>query len=205
MSATQALPIDACKHIVMLVHEATGHGVIVTGEGGRILASSDPARIGNIHEGGKRIMAGELADIAIDSVMATTMQGVKPGYTGPVRLGGKLVACIGIGGDPSEVKPFQKMAALALQQEMERERVSTRERELLVSVRQDIGDIAERMQVLSLNGAVLAARLGEKGRGFKIVVAEMRNLATQIGQKLSDLERRDAGDRGQPDSTFPLQ
>jgi carbohydrate diacid regulator len=140
-------------------------------------------------------MAGEIADIAIDSAMATTMQGVKPGYTGSVRQGGRLVACIGISGDPSEVKPFQKMAALVLQQELEQERVAKRERELLVSVRQDIGDIAERMQILSLNGAVLAARLGEKGRGFKIVVAEMRNLATMIGEKIVDLEHRDADDQ----------
>lgn len=190
MSSTQTLSIEACKHIVTLVHEATGHGVIVMGEGGRIVASSDPARIGNIHEGGKRIMAAELVDIAIDSKMATTMQGVKPGYTGSVHLGNKLVACIGVGGEPAEVKPFQRMAALALQQELERDQIATRERELLVNVREDIGDIAERMQILSLNGAVLAARLGEKGRGFKIVVAEMRNLATQIGQKLSDLEHR---------------
>jgi len=197
MSATQALSVDACKHIVLIVHEATGHGVIVMGEGGRILASSDPARIGNIHDGGKRIMAGEITDIAIDSNMATTMQGVKPGYTGSVHLGGKLIACIGVGGEPAEVKPFQKMAALALQQELERHQIATRERELLTNVRLDIGDIAERMQILSLNGAVLAARLGEKGRGFKIVVAEMRNLATQIGQKLADLERRDAGSNNQ--------
>ncbi len=196
MSPIQALSIEACKHIVTLVHEATGHGVIVMGEGGCILASSDPTRIGNIHDGGRRIMAGEIADIAIDSAMASTMQGVKPGYTGSVRLGGRLVACIGISGDPSEVKPFQRMAALILQQELEQERVAMRERELLASVRQDIGDIAERMQILSLNGAVLAARLGEKGRGFKIVVAEMRNLATRIGDKLVDLEHRDAGDSG---------
>ena len=44
---------------------------------------------------------------------------------------------------------------------------------------------------MSLNGAVLAARLGEKGRGFKIVVGEMRELAAQIGEKLVELERRE--------------
>jgi len=49
------------------------------------------------------------------------------------------------------------------------------------------------MQILSLNGAVLAARLGDKGRGFKVVVSEMRELAAQIGGKLVAMERRQGG------------
>jgi len=191
MSESNDLALDTCMRIVSMVHEASGRTVNVMGGGGKILASSDPARIGTIHDGAKRIMAGDVNEIAIDQEMAKSMQGVKPGYTGAVHLDGRLVACIGIGGEPSEVKPLQKMAALALRQEMERERLALRERFLLDEVRRDIGDIAERMQVLSLNGAVLAARLGEKGHGFKIVVAEMRNLAAQIGEKLADLERRD--------------
>jgi carbohydrate diacid regulator len=191
MAEKKDISVDSCKRIVTLVHEASGHTVNVMGDGGKILASSDPARVGTIHDGAKRIMAGEVGEIAIDAEMAKTMQGVKPGYTGSVHIDGKLVACIGVGGDPVEVKPFQKMAALALRQEIDRDRMAARERSLLDDVRRDIGDIAERMQVLSLNGAVLAARLGEKGRGFKIVVGEMRNLAAQIGEKLADLERRD--------------
>ncbi len=191
MSESNDLALDTCMRIVSMVNEASGHTVNVMGTGGRILASTDPARIGTIHDGAKRIMAGDVNEIAIDQEMAQSMQGVRPGYTGAVHLDGRLVACIGIGGEPSEVKPLQKMAALALRQEMERERLAQRERDLLGGVRRDIGDIAERMQVLSLNGAVLAARLGEKGHGFKIVVAEMRNLAAQIGEKLADLERRE--------------
>ncbi len=136
-------------------------------------------------------MSGQVEEVAIDAETAAAMKGVKPGYMGAVRMDGRLVACIGIGGDPAVVKPFQKMAALALRQELDRDRLAKRESDLLEDVRRDIGDIAERMQILSLNGAVLAARLGEKGRGFKIVVGEMRNLAAQIGEKLADLERRD--------------
>lgn len=192
MSLEDSLSVAACERIVKLVHDATGQIVNVMVEGGRILASSDPARVGTIHEGAKRIMAGEVEEIAIDQEAAATMQGVKPGYNGAVRLDGRLVACIGVSGDSAVARPLQKMAALALRQEVEREKLGTREKALLDDIRLDIGDIAERMEVLALNGAVLAARLGEKGRGFKIVVAEMRTLASQIGEKLQDLERRGA-------------
>ncbi|HPE90370.1 MAG TPA: sugar diacid recognition domain-containing protein [Spirochaetales bacterium] len=191
MPSTNTFSLEIFERIVSLVHEATGHGVNIMGEGGRILASSDPARVGTVHDGGRRVMSGEVEEVAIDAETAATLQNVKAGYMGAVRMDGKLLACIGIGGEPIAVKPLQKMAALALKQELERERLAGRERGLLQDVRRDIGDIAERMQVLSLNGAVLAARLGEKGRGFKIVVGEMRELAAQIGEKLVELERRE--------------
>ena len=191
MVASNTASIDIFERIVSLVHEATGHGVNIMGDGGRILASSDPTRVGTVHDGGRRVMSGEVEEVAIDADTAATLRNVKAGYMGAVRVEGKLIACIGIGGEPAEVKPLQRMAALALKQELERERLADRERGLLQDVRRDIGDIAERMQVLSLNGAVLAARLGEKGRGFKIVVGEMRELAAQIGEKLVELERRE--------------
>ncbi len=191
MVASNTASIDIFERIVSLVHEATGHGVNIMGEGGRILASSDSTRVGTVHEGGRQVMSGQVEEVAIDAETAATLRNVKAGYMGAVRVEGKLIACIGIGGEPAEVKPLQRMAALALKQELERERLADRERGLLQDVRRDIGDIAERMQVLSLNGAVLAARLGEKGRGFKIVVGEMRELAAQIGEKLVELERRE--------------
>ncbi len=190
MSVNTTISVNCYDRVVSLVHEATGYGVNIMGEGGRILASSDPARVGTIHDGGRQVMSGQVEEVAIDAETAATMKGVKPGYMGAVRMDGRLVACIGIGGDPVVVKPFQKMAALALRQELDRDRLAKRERDLLEDVRRDIGDIAERMQILSLNGAVLAARLGEKGRGFKVVVSEMRDLAAQIGEKLVAMERR---------------
>ncbi|PKL23628.1 MAG: hypothetical protein CVV47_14065 [Spirochaetae bacterium HGW-Spirochaetae-3] len=193
MSASATKSLESYQRIVMLVHEATGHGVNIMGEGGRILASSDPVRVGTIHDGGRQVMGGHVEEVAIDAATAASMKGVKPGYMGAVRMNGRLIACIGIGGEPAEVKPLQRMAALALQQELDRERLAKRESDLLEDVRRDIGDIAERMQILSLNGAVLAARLGDKGRGFKVVVSEMRELAAQIGGKLVAMERRQGG------------
>jgi carbohydrate diacid regulator len=191
MHDERLLSVEACTKVVAMVHEATGLIVNIMGDGGRILASSMPERIGSIHEGASRIMAGTVEEIAIDEMMATTMKGVRPGFTGAVRLNGRLVGCIGIGGNPESVKPLQKLAVLALKQEIEQAHTSEREKRLVSEIRHDIGDIAERMQILSLNGAVLAARLGASGHGFKIVVAEMRVLAAQIGEKLVELAQRE--------------
>lgn len=195
MNNESELSPAVCERVVSLVNGATNQIVNVMVGGGRILVSSDPARIGTIHEGARRILAGEVEEIAIDAETARNMQGVRPGYNGAVWKDGRKVACIGVSGDPAVAKPMQKLAALVLLQELDRVGRADRERNLLADVRADINDIAERMGVLAINGAVLAARSGEAGRGFKIVVAEMRKLAAQIGEKLSDLERRSKGVR----------
>lgn len=192
MAVSGCLSQGASDKVVSLIQEATGHSIAIIGQGGRILSSSTKSRIGTTYDVGRRIMAGELDELSVDEAIASTMKGEIPGYTAAVRFDGKLIGCIRIGGNPVAVKPIQRLAALSLRQELERERLALREQALISDVRRDIADIAERMQVLSLNGAVLAARLGENGRGFKIVVAEMRELAAQIGQKMADLERREA-------------
>lgn len=189
MSEELGIDAELCERIVGLVHGAAGYNINIMGPGGRIVASSDPARVGQVHEGARRIMAGEIGEIAIDPETAAKMEGVRPGYNGGVRYRGRLVACIGISGDPAVVKPVQKMAEVVLVQEMERRGLAGREAALLEEVKAGISDIAEQMQVISLNGAVLAARLGEKGLGFKVVVGEMRRLAAQIAEKVGSLDR----------------
>ncbi len=187
------LPVEIAQRIVELVKGAAGANVNVMGEGGRIIASSDPARVGTIHEGARRIMAGELDEVAVTPAMAAAMEGARPGYNGAVYHRGARIACIGVSGDPELVRPVQKMAAVVMIQELERRELAERERAFEREVSAEIGEIAERMLVLSLNGSVIAARLGQQGRGFKIVVAEMRSLAGQIGDRVRALERRAAG------------
>jgi methyl-accepting chemotaxis protein len=46
----------------------------------------------------------------------------------------------------------------------------------------EIREVAAQMQVISINGSIQAAKLGEKGNAFKIIVTEMRRLADQIKQ-----------------------
>lgn len=180
---------ELARRIVADIKTAAGCNANIIGDGGTIVASYDRSREGTVHEGGRRIMEGLVDEIAITPEMAESMKGTLPGYNGVVKIDGRRVAAIGISGDPAVVRPLQQMAAIALREEMTRDAEIQREREIVRDMEKQIVDIAERMKVLSLNGSIQAAKIGEKGRAFKIVVAEMRKLAEQINEIIVGIER----------------
>jgi methyl-accepting chemotaxis protein len=53
-----------------------------------------------------------------------------------------------------------------------------------------ISDIADRSDLLALNGSLEAVRAGEAGRGFALVATEMRRLAERVGGTVGDIRGR---------------
>ncbi len=174
------LSVEFAQKIVSILHEVTGGNVNVMGRGGIIIASVQTERIGSVHEGAKRIMAGEISELAVTEEMAASMTGAKAGYNGAIEFEGRRVGCIGMTGDPERAKPLQKLASVIVQEELAKEALLRERRQTLNEMADEIEGISDQIRVLAINGSIQAAKLGDKGDPFKVVVAEMSSLASEI-------------------------
>ena len=85
-----------------------------------IIASTDPARIGNQHDGAKRIMQENLDELYITPEMETAT--TKCGLNLPIRIHGEIVGVIGITGEKARVMGYgnivRRMTEIMLEDSM---------------------------------------------------------------------------------------
>lgn len=90
------------QRIVDQVKEAIGRDINIMDGDGRILASTNPARQGQLHPGAARVLQEGLSSLTVEA----DQSGMQAGINLPVRLDGQTVGVIGITGPPSEVSAF---------------------------------------------------------------------------------------------------
>lgn len=90
---------------------------------GVIIASGDPARVGEIHQGALLVLSRQKV-IEIDEAFAPKLDGVRPGVNLPLRAGDEVVGCIGLTGDPGEVARFAELVRLAAETMLEQARLA---------------------------------------------------------------------------------
>lgn len=108
---------ELANKIVKMLHEVTGRNVNFMNQEGTIIATMQAERLGTVHEGAKRIMSGEVDELAVSAESAKKLSGVQPGYNGVVIYNGKRLGCIGLSGEPEMMRPLQKMAAIIVKEE----------------------------------------------------------------------------------------
>ena len=184
------IPLELAEKVIKELHKITGNKVNFMGGNGIITASAQKERIGTVHEGGRIIMSGEQDEIAITGEMAKTMKGALPGYNGVIKYRGDRVGCIGIGGEPDQVKPLQKLAEIIIIEELERRNDQNERQKILHEIIENVTDISDRMGVTALNGTIQSSRLGNAGDPFKVVAQEMKSLAVEISKLVTQIEEK---------------
>ncbi|MEW6397780.1 MAG: sugar diacid recognition domain-containing protein [Bacillota bacterium] len=166
---------ELAQLLVDLITAATGHEVIVCAGEGAIIAATLRERIGTRHEGARRILAGEVDEIAITPEEERRWQGVRQGYNCPVEIEGRRACTVGIRGDPQLVKPLARVAARMMGAEVEISRQAQ-------ALRQDILGQVREVVTAAQQIAVAARSLESLGGG-------LRDQARIAGEHLAQTNR----------------
>ncbi|MFD2044573.1 CdaR family transcriptional regulator [Ornithinibacillus salinisoli] len=104
--------------VVQEVHKLINEDVILTNQEGTIVASTDPSRIGQFHEGALLSMQKK-QNMFMTEELTKKLKGVRKGVALPIMIDDKPQGCLGITGEPKVVEPFallvQKVAELFVQ------------------------------------------------------------------------------------------
>ena len=172
---------------------AIRHDINIMDGDGVILASTNPARLGQLHQGALRIIREGLPSLVIRA--DAPEQGIQQGINLPIMMNGELAGVIGITGAPDEVSAFgdviKRMTEIMLEniQQQEQQTLLEKAKSLFVEnwLFSDDPDWAEletrgRLLGLNINVPYTVALLGlaESGIGKKTRTEELSEMRSGL-------------------------
>jgi carbohydrate diacid regulator len=112
------LSTELARDIVTRTMRIIPYNVNVMDAHGSILASGNPARIGELHAGAMLALAKKLT-VEIDDASARNMHGAQPGINLPLTVNGQLCGAVGLSGAPDEVRQFGELVRLTAEMILE--------------------------------------------------------------------------------------
>lgn len=109
---TNKLEEDTARQIVSRAMSIINYSVNVMNEHGEIIASGDPSRLHQRHEGAVLALT-ENRMVIIDEAFAARLKGVKPGINLPIVFRNRIVGAIGISGEPEKVQAYAELVRMA--------------------------------------------------------------------------------------------
>jgi len=94
------------------------YNVNVMDANGSIIASGNPARIGELHAGALLALAKKLT-VEIDDASAKNLHGAQPGINLPLTVHGQLCGAVGLSGAPDELRQFGELVRLTAEMILE--------------------------------------------------------------------------------------
>ncbi|WP_377887540.1 CdaR family transcriptional regulator [Alkalihalobacillus sp. R86527] len=100
--------------ILIKLSEFLDYDMNVMDEHGVIVASSDSARLDQIHEGAIQVIAMK-EPLVISTTNSERYAGVKPGVNLPIEFSNKVVGVVGVTGDPEELYKFANVIKITVE------------------------------------------------------------------------------------------
>lgn len=178
MSKRYIIPEILANEVVEILHDITGGNVNVMDGNGIIIATKQKHRLGKLHEGAKKIVEGKADFVAVTENEAANMEGVMPGYNGPIKIDGERIGCIGITGKPKDTEPLQKLASIIVTNEIKKDRQINRERAIVESIASKINKTYDAISKVS-NGAKAIAKTNKN----------MEELSQNVELRINDINK----------------
>jgi carbohydrate diacid regulator len=115
---THLLAESTARQIVQRAMSIISHSVNVMDSNGVIIASGNPARLFQRHEGAVLALT-ENRVVEIDAVTAAHLKGVRPGINLPFSFHSQQVGVIGISGEPAQVRAYAELVKMAAEMMVE--------------------------------------------------------------------------------------
>lgn len=178
----------SAQQIVQEISEIVGQHVNMMDSDGIIIASTDPSRVGHVHEGAKRIVEENLAELYVSPDMETAT--TRNGLNLPLNINGQVVGVVGITGRYEQVigygKIVKKMTEILLREGYEQDEKRLDQR-VLNRFLEDwiIGDGLVRASVLAERGMRLGIDITLPRRVMIVSIKDSAHyINTSNGQKL---------------------
>ncbi|MFZ5943965.1 MAG: sugar diacid recognition domain-containing protein [Bacillota bacterium] len=180
---------DLAEMIFNKVHSSIPHPIIICGEGGEIYASTVKERIGNIHDGAKKILENKAEEVIITAEIQEQYKregrDVRMGINIPIIVHKDKIGTIGISGDPAIVRPYADMMKFMLELVYEELMIRGNIIRTSATVNENITDLAATSQELYASSETIT----QSNETSNLIVKEVNQILKDVKENLSLIDK----------------
>lgn len=199
------LSVHSAQQVVQEISAIVRQNVNIMDEHGYVIASTDPRRVGNFHEGARKVITGRLPEYYVPPEEGTPQ--TRPGLNLPIEVDGEIVGVVGITGPYDQIFDYgqivKKMTEILIRETSAKERERL-DKKIVSRFLEEwiLGDGLEQGQAFAERGLGLHIDVTLPRRAMVLRIENLQRLAATSGgqqtiEKTEQAVRRIVGQEGE--------